>query len=330
MQVFNGIGEVPANFGPSVVTIGNFDGVHRGHRKVLEQVAAIGRANSLTSVAMTFDPHPAVVHNPSAAPEPICDLPQRLRLLAETGIDATLVVPYALDFARQTPEGFVLTYLVGVLGMRTIVAGRDIRFGWQNAGDIATMRSLADEYGFDVVEIADVGSADAGDRWSSTKIRELIATGDVARAGEMLGRSPFVEGEVVHGDHRGRELGFPTANLGQVRGQIPADGVYAGWLTAQHETQAREDVPGRAAVNGADIADGRLPAAISVGTNPTFGENARRIEAFVLDATGLDLYGQDIVVEFVAKVRGQATFASAAELIERMHADVAEVRRILG
>lgn len=312
MQVFTGIAAVPRDYGPSVVTIGNFDGVHLGHQQVVGSVVRIARERGLSSVAMTFDPHPAAVHRPENRPEPICSLADRLSYLERTGLDATLVVPYSLDFARQTPEGFVLTYLVGLLGMKVIVAGRDIRFGWENAGTIDTLRALGDEYGFEVVTIEDIGGPEHHDgRWSSTLVRQAMADGDVASATTMLGRAPIVRGTVVHGDKRGRELGFPTANLGGVvSGLIPADGVYAGWLV--------------------DEADGRrLPAAISVGTNPTFGANSRRVEAYVLDRDDLDLYDAEVSVEFVAWVRGQVEFSSLDSLVEAMGADVAQVRQIL-
>ncbi|GAA2523082.1 bifunctional riboflavin kinase/FAD synthetase [Rarobacter incanus] len=312
MLVFSDISEVPADFGPSVVTIGNFDGVHRGHQEVLRRVVHEARRRDLTATVMTFDPHPARVHRPLTPLARLCSLDERLELIAAAGIDATLVVPYTLDFARQTPQGFVLTYLLKVLSMRAIVAGHDIRFGWDNVGNFQTLQELGAEYGFDVIAIDDVGHKETGAlRWSSTLVRDALRAGDVASAGAMLGREPSVRGTIVAGDRRGRELGFPTANLDVPAGaMIPADGVYAGWLTVSEELS-------------------RVAAAISVGTNPTFHGTERRVEAYAIGRSGLDLYGKEAKVEFVERVRGQAVFSGVAELIAAMRDDVAQCERIL-
>ncbi|SNT05598.1 riboflavin kinase / FMN adenylyltransferase [Micrococcales bacterium KH10] len=325
MQIFEGIERVPVGFGPCVVTIGNFDGVHRGHREVLEQVASLARRDGLQSVAMTFDPHPAQVHRPDHAPAAICSLQERLSHIADAGVDATLVIHYTEDFARQSPEQFVQSFLVNLLQMRTIVAGHDIRFGWGNEGNIDTLRALGRSYGFDVVVIHDVGRGDTDSgvsgepsRWSSSLIRRALRQGDVTTANRMLGRLHRMSGEVVHGDHRGRELGFPTANLStDSEGLVPADGVYAGWLTVLDSDAIGQDEPAR------------LPVAISVGTNPTFDGSERRVECYVLDRDDLDLYGHHVRVEFVGFVRGQVAFESVTALVEQMHADVTRVRTAL-
>ena len=309
--------DVPPGFGPSVVTIGNFDGVHRGHRAVLGRMVADARAAGGSAVAVTFDPHPAQVHRPQAAPELITGLADRLDLLEQTGLDAVLVVTYTLDFASATPEEFVRRYLVDALGATTVVIGRDVRFGRDNAGDLGTMIGLGERYGFSVEVIEDVhGERDPRRRWSSTWVRELLAAGDVAATAEVLGRPHRVRGVVVHGDARGRTLGFPTANLGDLVGLVPADGVYAGWM--RRTGRSRGEL------------DGFLPVAISIGTNPTFDGPERRVEAHVPDRTDLELYGEEVVLEVVERLRPMVRFESVDELIARMHEDVARTRDLLG
>lgn len=320
MHRWTDLTQVPPGTGPSVVTIGNFDGVHRGHRSVLTAMVADARAIGGIAVAVTFDPHPAQVHRPDTAPPLLTGLADRLEMLAETGLDAVLVVAYSLDFARTTPEDFVRRYLVEALGARTVVVGRDVRFGRDNKGDLSTMVALGAQHGFAVQVIEDVHGAQPGAaprRWSSTWARELLVDGDVAGAAEILGRPHRMRGVVVHGDARGRELGFPTANLGQdAVGMVPADGVYAGWLTVQ----PRDGVPAEAG------SPDRLPVAISIGTNPTFDGHGRRVEAHVLDRTDLDLYGDEVLVEFVALLRPTVRFTSVDELVVQMARDVADTR----
>lgn len=321
MHRWTALSQVPPDFGPSVVTIGNFDGVHRGHRGVLVRMVADATASGHAAVAVTFHPHPAQVHRPGDAPELITGLADRLELLAETGLHAVLVVEYTREFARQTPEEFVRSYLVEGLHAGTVVVGRDVRFGIDNSGDLATMRVLGERYGFGVEVIEDVHGVVAPDgdgarRWSSTWVRELLAAGDVVGAARILGRPHRVRGTVVHGDARGRELGYPTANLAQdATGMVPADGVYAGWLR-------RVGYP-------ADRPDGYLPVAISVGTNPTFDGVQRRVEAHVPDRTDLDLYDEEVVVEFVERLRATVRFDSVEALVVQMEDDVERTRRRL-
>ncbi|WP_407318285.1 bifunctional riboflavin kinase/FAD synthetase [Isoptericola halotolerans] len=323
MQVFTDLEQVPDGFGPSAVTIGNFDGVHRGHQAVLGRLVRLARADALAAVAVTFDPHPAVVHRPESAPEQLTGPADRLDLMAATGLDAVLVIPYSLEFARQSPEEFVTRYLTQALGARSVVVGHDVRFGRDNSGTLATMVRLGGEHGFEVVAIDDVGeclavSAGARQRWSSSAARALLAEGDVAQAADVLGRTHRVRGTVVHGDARGRELGFPTANLGGIAGMVPADGVYAGWLR-RPALAARE--PGHP--------DLRLPAAISIGTNPTFDGVARRVEAYVLDRTDLDLYDEEVVLELVEHLRPTLRFDGIDPLVRQMRDDVDRTRAIL-
>ncbi|QHT55415.1 bifunctional riboflavin kinase/FAD synthetase [Cellulomonas sp. H30R-01] len=336
VQRWNDLADVPSGFGPSVVTIGNFDGVHRGHVSVLTRMCADARAVGARAVAVTFTPHPLQVHRPDSAPELITGDEDRLELLAETGLDAVLLLPYTLEFARQTPQEFVERYLVDGLRTRTVVVGRDVRFGWQNSGDLSTMVALGERYGFDVEVIEDVTPAPAADpgspedqaadplrrRWSSTWARELLEAGDVVQAARVLGRPHRVRGTVVHGDARGRELGYPTANLGgDLTGMVPADGVYAGWLR-------RVRRPDGTPVTSQDP-DRVLPAAVSIGTNPTFDGQERRVEAYVLDRDDLDLYDEQVVVELVERLRPTLRFDSVDALLERMSEDVERVRTVL-
>ncbi len=325
VQRWKDLTDVPDGTGPTVVTIGNFDGVHRGHQRVLDAVVAQGRKRGIGSVAITFDPHPIAVLFPDKAPPQILGLEHKLDLLETAGLDAALVMTFTRELAAWSPEQFVTDVLVGTLHAAAVVVGPDTRFGHRNSGDVGTLRRLGAVHGFDVEVVDDLGAGDAGaaERWSSTWVRELVGTGDVARVATVLGRPHRVTGTVVHGDHRGRGLGFPTANLGSnggpVEGMVPADGVYAGWLVLL-------DGP---SVPGEDAAR-RLPAAVSVGTNPTFDGVQRRVEAYVLDRDDLDLYGRRVAVDFVDLLRPMVRFDGIGALIAQMHADVARSRVVLG
>jgi riboflavin kinase/FMN adenylyltransferase len=318
VQRWNGLDAVPAGFGPSVVTIGNFDGVHRGHQAVLAGVVATARERGLAAVAVTFQPHPVAVLFPDRAPAVLTTPEHRLDLLARTGLDAVLVLEFTREFATWSPERFVRDVFVDALHAAVVVVGRDTRFGHRNSGDVDTLRRLGEEFGFAVEVLQDLGAAASPERrWSSTWARELIAAGDVAGAAQVLGRPHRVTGIVVHGDHRGRELGYPTANLDQeAQGQVPADGVYAGRLL-------RLDLP-------ADDPEAALPAAVSVGTNPTFDGLQRRVEAYVLDRDDLDLYGERVAVEFVERLRPTLRFDGVEPLVAQMGLDVARSRSVLG
>ncbi|WP_028280961.1 bifunctional riboflavin kinase/FAD synthetase [Arthrobacter sp. H5] len=314
---------VPQGFGPSVVTIGNFDGVHRGHQRVLEQLTDAAAQRQGHAVVISFEPHPAKVHRPEQAPELIMGLEDRIVTLATTGIQALLMMHYTLDFAAQTPEEFVQSVFVDTLQAKAVVIGHDVRFGRNNSGDLTTMQELGDRLGFEVIVIDDFGSsrplgvneADGERRCSSTWVREALEAGDVATAARILGRPHRMRGEVVHGAARGRSLGFPTANLAPAAsGYIPADGIYAGWLI--------------------DSTQVRWPAAISVGSNPTFEGVSRQVEAHVIDrpvedADAFDLYGQTVVVEFVSRLRGMVAYKGAEALVEQMRHDVDQTRNVL-
>ena len=323
VHIWNDPSEVPADFGPTVVTFGNFDGVHRGHQQVLSQLIRTARLNHARAVAITFDPHPAQVHRPESAPELIMGLEDKLVALGELGLDAVLVMKYSLELASLTPEEFVASVLVDSLKVSHVVIGHDARFGRGNSGDLSTMQELGEKFGFTVQVISEFGSEgfpihdDGGKdrRCSSTWVREALRDGDVSTAAAVLGRSHRMRGQVVHGAARGRALGFPTANLASdASGYIPADGIYAGWLVDQAGT--------------------RWPAAISVGSNPTFDGVSRQVEAHVIDrpeepVENFDLYDQTVVVEFVARLRGMVAYRGPEALIEQMRLDVVQAHDIL-
>jgi riboflavin kinase/FMN adenylyltransferase len=317
------LADVPQGFGPSVLTLGNFDGVHRGHQRVLQQLVEAARERDAAAVVISFDPHPAQVHRPESAPALIMGLEDRVETLAETGIDGVLMMHYTLDLASNTPEEFVENVLVNALHAKAVVIGHDVRFGRGNSGDLDTMHALGRRFGFEVLAIDDFGASvplETGEgeevrRCSSTWVRESLEAGDVETAARILGRPHRMRGEVVHGAARGRTLGFPTANLGPgAEGYIPADGIYAGWLIDEGRT--------------------RWPAAISVGSNPTFEGVSRQVEAHVIDrppeeVQDFDLYGQRVVVEFVQRLRGQVTYTGPEALSVQMRLDVDRTRQVL-
>ena len=321
--------EVTPGFGPSVVSIGNFDGVHRGHQHVFARLLETSRRLEARSVVVTFDPHPALVHRPESHPGLIMGLEDKLDALEATGVDAVLVLPYSLEFSELSPEKFVVDYLVKPLGAVCLVIGSDVRLGRDNTGDLPVIRELGREHGFEVEVVDDVAGLVPEDsdalnglvgwsddrRCSSTWVRSCLEAGDIRGAAKLLGRHHRMRGEVVHGAARGRELGFPTANLApEATGFIPADGVYAGWLVDQDGT--------------------RWPTAISVGSNPTFDGVNRQVEAHVIDrpdeaVEDFDLYGQTVVVEFVERLRGMVAYRGIDALVSQMRDDVNRSRDIL-
>ncbi|MWV50357.1 bifunctional riboflavin kinase/FAD synthetase [Rathayibacter sp. VKM Ac-2803] len=298
-----------AGIGPSAVTIGKFDGVHSGHRAVIGTLHERARERGLAAVVVTFDRNPLSVIAPEKCPPALVGNEQKLELLAGTGVDATLLLTFDEAFRSLTAEEFVQQVLVDALEARIVLVGSDFRFGARGAGDVDRLRALGEVHGF-TVELIDDVRPEHGRRVSSTWIRELLADGDIEHATRLLGHEPVVRGVVVHGAKRGRELGFPTANLSpESQGLIPADGVYAGRLTAEGRT---------------------YPAAISVGSNPTFvGVPPKQVEAFVLDET-LDLYDLVVDVAFVSRIRGQVAYEGIEPLIRQMNDDVTRVRTVLG
>ncbi len=309
VQIWRSLDDVPADLGPTAVVIGNFDGVHLGHRHVVARAREIADQRDLTVVAVTFDPHPMAVLRPEHAPTTLTSLEVRAQLLGEAGADAMLAVPFDRDVAAWTPEQFVERVLVDTLHAGAVVVGANFRFGNRAAGDVATLRETGERLGFTAEGIPLDGGPQV---WSSTYVRMSLAAGDVAGAAEALGRPYAVRGVVVRGDQRGRELGFPTANVPTSEMvAAPPDGVYAGRLRRLDTGET-------------------YPAAISVGTNPTFaGERERRVESYVLDRDDLELYGVEVEVSFVERLRGMVAFEGVEKLVEQMKDDVDQARTLL-
>jgi riboflavin kinase/FMN adenylyltransferase len=319
--VWRSLAEVPADLGPTVVTLGNFDGVHRGHQAVLETLVADARTAGLRSIAVTFDPHPLAVHRPENPPALITGIDDRIERLAATGLDGVVVIHYTLAFARQTPEEFVRSCFVEGLRAATVVIGHDTTFGWGNVGHADTMRELGAQLGFDVEVVEWAGPANGTDRrWSSTWVRELLAAGDVAGAARVLGRPHRLRGDVVRGDALGRDIGFPTANLAVDAGMIPAHGVYAGRFTIVD--------PGPHA-DAAALVGVPLDAAVSVGINSTVGGTDLRVEAHLIDRAGLELYGARGALDLVERRRDMVDFGSIEALTVALGEDVEWCRGVL-
>lgn len=315
MEVLHDVGACPRPDAGSVVTIGAYDGVHLGHQAVIAEVRARAAAGGLESAVVTFDRHPASVVRPESAPRLLTDLEQKLELLSATGLDRCLVVSFDEARSKEPAEEFVHEVLVDCLAARVVIVGEDFHFGHERRGNVALLRAIGAELSFEVVglPLVDAGGVAAGDgeKASSTAIRHALVAGDLTRCMALLGRPHEVRGVVARGDARGRELGFPTANV-SVPGDIllPADGIYAGWY---------------------ERPDGAVhPTAISLGRRPTFYEevHASLLEAHLLDFTG-DLYGEPAKVRFVVRLRGEAKFEGVEALVEQIRRDCDEARAIL-
>lgn len=306
------LGRVPADLGPTVVTLGMFDGVHRGHQAVLHRVARAAAARALPAGAVTFDRHPLEVLRPGQQPPLLTSLRHRLTLLAAHGMDFVLLLPFTKALSQRSAEDFALGVLYGELAAAEVVVGANLRFGHRAAGDVDLLGRLGQRSGARVTGI-DL-AADGGEAISSTRIRELLATGDVTAAASLLGRLHAVTGRVVPGAGRGGpDLGMPTANLRvDPRLLIPAKGIYAGHLADS------PDLPG----------EGALPAAVSIGVNPTFDGTRLQVEAHVLDAD-LDLYGRRVTLSLAHRIRDEQRFATVERLVAQMRADVEATRRLL-
>lgn len=315
VDIWYGLSEVECSHG-SIVTIGVFDGVHRGHRLLIDAAVERAHAEGRAAVVVTFDPHPVSVFLPERAPLAVTTLEERLRLLESYGVDGVLVIDFTKELAGLSPEEYVDRLLVDALHARGVVVGQNFSFGANAVGTPELLTALGKTRGFDVTVIPLLSDDDVD--ICSTYVRSQLACGNVEQANWALGRAFSVNGPVVRGAGRGgKELGFPTANqYFPDTHALPADGVYAGWFYID-PTVARVDgnmEPGRA-----------YAAAISVGTNPTFGDEERSIESFVLDREA-DLYGHEATVEFVAHLRDMVKFNSVDELLENMHRDVAAAR----
>ncbi|WP_078853071.1 bifunctional riboflavin kinase/FAD synthetase [Streptomyces sp. NRRL S-1824] len=304
MQRWRGLEDIPQDWGRSVVTIGSYDGVHRGHQLIIGRAVDRAREQGVPSVVVTFDPHPSEVVRPGSHPPLLAPHHRRAELMAGLGVDALLILPFTTEFSKLAPADFIVKVLVDKLHAQLVIEGPNFRFGHKAAGNVQLLTEFGATYDYSV-EVIDLhvgGGGGGGEPFSSTLTRRLVAEGDVAGAAEILGRPHRVEGIVVRGAQRGRDMGFPTANVETLpHTAIPADGVYAGWLNANGET---------------------MPAAISVGTNPQFDGTERTVEAYAIDRVGLDLYGLHVSVDFLAYVRGMAKFDSLDDLLVAIAADV--------
>ena len=322
MQRWRGLSDLPGGWGRCVVTIGVFDGVHRGHQALINRTVELARERGLPSVVLTFDPHPSEVLRPGTHPAQLTTLRRKAELVEQLGVDVFAVLPFTAELSRLPAHDFVHEVLVDKLHAAAVIVGQNFTFGAKAAGDVEMLRTLGRRFGFATfgaelqgVSLLDDQAAEQGHgeiTFSSTYVRSCIDAGDVAAAEHALGRPHRLEGIVVRGAGRGHDLGYPTANLSTTRfAAVPADGVYGCWFT-------RSNLPGQP-----------LPAAVSVGTNPTFSGRERTVEAFVLDVDE-DYYGQHVALDFVGRLRGQIRFTSSNDLVEQMDADVVETRRLLG
>ncbi len=298
---------VPQDWGPVAVSLGNFDGVHRGHARLVEETVREARAAGGPAVVLAFDPHPARVLHPERAPATLVTTEQKAELLSGLGIERLAVLPFTREVAALDAAAFARDVLAGCLRTAAVVVGANFRFGRGRSGDPAALAALGADLGFRVRSIDPV--LHDGQPISSTRIRAALAAGDVGEAERMLGRRFFVDGDVVAGDGRGRTIGFPTANVAPVNETLPAPGVYACRLSVAGE-------PAR-------------PAVANLGERPTFGGGARRLEVHVLDFAG-DLYGAAVRVTFAARLRDERRFSGPDELVRQIADDVARARQALG
>jgi riboflavin kinase/FMN adenylyltransferase len=315
---WRGLEATPGDLGRTVVTVGMYDGVHRGHQKLIGAAVARARAMRRPSLLLTFDPHPAEVIRPGSHPAILTAMDRKAELVAELGVEAMCVLPFTPEFMRLSPESFTHTVLVEHLHAAQVVVGENFTYGHKAAGDLATLAVEGRRFGFAVegVSLAEDTSDEGEVTISSTYVRACVAAGDMVSAARALGRPHRVDGVVVRGDRRGASMGYPTANVESPQyTAIPADGVYAGHLVTRNPRggASRE----------------RFPAAISVGSNPTFQGSRRTVEAYVLDYDG-DLYGEHVGVEFVQRLRPMLAFPDLDALLAAMAKDVAETRNLLG
>jgi riboflavin kinase/FMN adenylyltransferase len=288
-----------------VVALGNFDGVHIGHQAIIR--SAIGRARDLggSAFALTFDPLPAKVLAPERAPRLILTAVDKAELLRTSGLDGVIVLEFTWALSRLEPREFAREYLRDRVGVRTVVVGHNVSFGHNRAGDAAMMRELGLELGFDTIVVGPIKLAGAD--VSSTGVREAIVAGDLRRAAQMLGRNHFLSGPIVHGRERGRTIGFPTANLQPRTECLPPDGVYATRIV---------------------LADGAHPSITNIGMRPTFAEPERSFEAHIFDFDR-DIYGQEVRLELIERIRPERKFASGQELAQQIATDLRRAKEIL-
>ncbi|HZZ50278.1 MAG TPA: bifunctional riboflavin kinase/FAD synthetase [Pseudonocardia sp.] len=312
MLRWRGTSDVPGGWGRSVITVGVFDGVHRGHQQLIGRAVAQARERDLPSVLVTFDPHPTEVIRPGHHPAQLTTLARRAELVSELGITAFCVLPFTPEIARMPADEFAHEVLVERLHAAEVLVGDNFTFGRDAQGNVALLRQLGRRFGFAVEGlelISDTTDPGNGVTYSSTYIRSCIGSGEMGLAAEALGRPHRLEGVVVRGDRRGHELGFPTANLAPpAHAAVPADGVYACWFNWKNS---------------------RHQAAVSVGTNPTFSGRQRTVEAYVLDVEE-DFYGHQVSLDFVERLRGMERYDSVEALVDQMNLDVERTREVLG
>lgn len=308
MQSISSINQVVGGFTASAVTVGKFDGIHKGHQKLIGSLKAAADEHAIQSVVVTFDRHPDALLNPEHCKLPLIGPTQKNALIQETGIDVLLTLAFDDALAKLSPQQFVQQILVDGLKAKIVLVGEDFKFGYKGSGDVQTLHDLGQQLGF---EVRVISSAELnGEKISTSKIREALDLGQVAKAAEMLGHIHTSVGIIEHGLKIGRSIGFPTANMARdCEGYLPLDGVYAGWL----------------------VVDGqRYPAAHSVGINETFQAVPRLVESHVLDRNDIDLYDKVVTLEFVDFIRPAAKFNGVEDLVEEINRDLEKVRRILG
>jgi riboflavin kinase / FMN adenylyltransferase len=316
VQRWHGLDAVPGGWGRCVVTIGVFDGIHRGHQTIIADAVATARAAGLPSVLVTFVPHPAEVVRPGSHPPVLTTVVRRAELVEQLGVDVFCALPFTLEFSKMPADEFVHHALVERLHAASVIVGENFRFGHRAGGDVALLAQLGRTFGFTARGVPLLQQDETP--LSATYVRSCVQAGDVARAAQVLGRPHRVDGVVERGDQRGRELGYPTANLrSDAWAAVPADGVYAGRVVQLDEW-------GRT-VAGPPIGT----AAISIGTNPTFEVRQRRVEAYILAFAG-DLYGAPLGIEFVQRLRGMEKFDGIDALVRQMDDDVVRTRDIIG
>jgi riboflavin kinase/FMN adenylyltransferase len=304
VKIIRDAAALPTTLQRGAVTIGNFDGVHRGHAELLRQLRATSQRLDCAAIVVTFDPHPLALLRPESVPAPLSWIERKAELLVAEGVDALVVLRTTPELLRLTPAEFVDQILVDSLHARAVVEGPNFHFGYKRAGNVAVLEDLCQARGIETLVVEPVAT---GEEWiSSTRIRELLRHGEISAANELLTAPYRLRGQVIEGAKRGRTIGFPTLNLAGVTTLVPGHGVYAGNVY---------------------LADGQHATAINIGPNPTFGEQADKIEAHVLDWSG-DLYGRWIELELLERVRGVCKFASAEELIAQVKLDVSQVRNL--
>lgn len=306
MQVVNTVGGFPGGLPFPVVTLGNFDGVHLGHREMIRQLIEKANRHDGTSVAITFRPHPVKILNPRRAPSLIGTYDDKLELLSALGVDWIWELPFDRDFSEWSADQFVQTLLIEQIGVRHFLAGPDCHFGKNRQGDAELLKSWGEKSGFSVDCVAPVTAL--GDTVSSSRIRRLVGdVGDVSTAQHLLGRPIRLRGTVIRGEQRGRTIGFPTANLRPLTELMPCNGVYAAW---------------------AHIRNSRHKAVVNIGNKPTFGGCPVSVEAHLLDFDG-NLYGEQLVLELIDRIRSEQRFESVDRLVEQISKDALRTGEML-